>query len=422
MTMDEEVALDEEQLASFLKRMAREIAGTKPSPKTEQLFVGEEAGIRMGALLVKRTYKPEGGKLVPAEEQNPVCLLDVPYAELRPPRVSPLFAADESFAFKRATDVVVQASAYAYAPKTTKTTVGLRFGSISREIVVYGDRVGEYDKTGKPRFSEPEPFESIPVRWDHAFGGFDVHAWKRRGLPGLDAIRPKPEWDLGTATPYHYPRNPCGSGFLIDLDEESFTGLVIPNLEHPFAPLTPSRLAVGDPASWMRGPLPACWDFQALDWFPRCAYLGMIPHYKKEGFAPAEITRGFAPEDLLQTKNFLHVKSRDEYRPELMQSAAPGLTVPSVPPNERFVLTNLHPRKPTFTIDLPGEVPEVLLSLEPGKATLAVARIVTVVLRVDLDEVEVLWCAKFPLPQAITEDDLMNARRVVSWKMPGKKG
>jgi hypothetical protein len=424
MDTEEQVPLDPEQLAHVVQLLARQLATMKPSPKTEQLFVGEVAGVRTGALLVKRTYKPEGGRLVPApdDEQSPICLGDVPCAELRPPRVSPLIAADESFAFKRMTDVVVQASAHAYAPNTTKTTVGLRFGKVEREIVVYGDRRGDFDRTGKPRFSDPAPFDSIPIRWDHAYGGFDVWAWKRRGIPGLDLLKPKPDSGLGYATPYHYPRNPCGSGFLLGLDEQTFTGLSIPNLEHPFAPLSPARMAVGEVDTWMRGPMPAAWDFQPLDWFPRCGYLGMTPPYKKENFPPAEITRGWAAEDLLATKPFLRVKNREEYRPELMQSAAPGLSVTFVAPNERFVLTNLHPRMPTHTIDLPGEVPHVVIELEPGKLTEVEARIVTVVLRVDLDEVECLWCARFPLPPALTEDELLDARRVVQWKRPGQKG
>ena len=154
--MDERVPIDEEQLGHFVRELVRTIKAIKPESPTEQLFIGEEAGVRKGALLIKRTYKPEGSRWVPApdDEQSPVCLFDIPYEELPPPRVSPIIAADESFAFKRMTDVVVQASAYAYAPKTTKTTVGLRFGKIEREIVVYGDRRGEHDIAGRPRFSE----------------------------------------------------------------------------------------------------------------------------------------------------------------------------------------------------------------------------------------------------------------------------
>jgi hypothetical protein len=78
---------------------------------------------------------------------------------VRLPRVSPIIAGAEGFAFRSATDVVVEANAHAYASKATRTTGGLRFGKIVREIVVHGDRRGEFDRTGKPRFSVAAPFD-----------------------------------------------------------------------------------------------------------------------------------------------------------------------------------------------------------------------------------------------------------------------
>jgi hypothetical protein len=105
-----------------------------------------------------------------------------------------------------------------------------------------------------------------------------------------------------------------------------------------------------------------------------------------------------------------------------MQAAAPGLAVASVAPDERFLLTNLHPRKPSHTIELPGEVPRLLIELGPGQAAEAESRLVTVVLRVDLDEIELLWSARFPVPPEMPEDDLIKARRAVTWHHPGRKG
>ncbi|MBK9259034.1 MAG: DUF2169 domain-containing protein [Polyangiaceae bacterium] len=422
--MDERVPINEEQLGHFIGQLARDIEAIKSSPKTEELFVGEMDGVRMGALLVKRTYRAEHGRLVPMtdDKQNPICLGDVPYAELSPPFVSPIIAGDESHAFKRMTDVIVQASAQAYGKNTTKTTVGLRFGKIEREIVVYGDRRGEFDLMGNPRFSEPEPFDSIPIRWDYAYGGFDKWGFKRKGIPFLDAIKPKPEWEIGSATPYHYPRNPAGCGFLLELDKETFTNLAIPNLEHPFAPLVPAAMAVGEVERWMRGPLPAAWDFQPLDWFPRCGYLGATPPYIDEGIPLAEVTRGYVAKDILSIPSFLKAKRHADYRLEFLQSAAPGLAVPLVSPDEQFVLTNVHPEEKSHWFSLPGELPSVLVELAPGNVVEADPKLVTVVIRVDLGEVECLWSARFPLPPELSEEDLLEARRVVQWKRPGKRG
>lgn len=424
--MADRVHIDEEQLGQFIAQLVRdgESQAQGAGSRTEALFAGEMNGARMGALLLKRTYQVERGRLepMPIDQQNPICLTDVPYMEVNAPRVSPLIAADESFAFKRWTDVVVQGNAYAYAPRTTKTTAGLRFGKIEREINVYGDRLGDVDRLGLPRFSDPKPFEYIPIRWDYAYGGFDVWAWRRKGLPFLDAIKPKPEWELGASTPYHYPRNPAGRGFLLELDEESFKNLRIPNLEHPFAPLSPATMAVGTAEDWIRGPLPAAWDFVPLDWFPRSGYLGATPPYLNKGqnIVPAEVARGWAAKDLLSIKSILHTTKASDYRLEFMQAAAPGLAVPAVAPNELFVLTHLHPGEKTHRIELSGEVPSVLVEVFPGKIIEAEPKLITVVLRVDLGEVECLWSARFPLPAEFSEDDLLETRRVVQWKRPGK--
>jgi hypothetical protein len=172
----------------------------------------------------------------------------------------------------------------------------------------------------------------------------------------------------------------------------------------------------------MRGPLPAAWDFQPLDWFPRCGYLGSTPPYKDEGVLLAEIMRGFAAKDILSIKSFLKATRQSDYRVELMQSAAPGLTVPIVAPDELFVLTNVHPVERSHRFSLPGEVPSVLVELAPGNVLEAEPKLLTVVIRVDLGEVECLWRAQFPLPPELAEEDLLDARRVVQWKRPGKRG
>lgn len=420
--MDARVPIDEEQLGHFIHQLARSLATSQPAPKNEQLFVGEMDGTRMATLLVKRTYRIEHGRLAPMpdELQNPICLVDVPYAELAPPRVAPIIAADESFAFKRWTDVVVQGSAQSYGKKINQTIVGLRFGKMEREIAVHGDRYGEFDRLGRPRFSEAESFDSIPIRWDHAYGGFDAWAWRRKGIPFLEVIKPKPEWELGSATPYHYPRNPTGCGFLLELDKESFTGLSIPNLEHPFAAVTPEAIAIGTAERWLRGPLPAAWDFQPLDWFPRCGYLGMVPPYTADGTLPAEVGHGLAARDILSIPSILHAKRPSANRIEMLQSAAPGLAVPSVSSTEQFVLTNMHPEQRSFRLTLPGEIPQVLIQLAPGHVVEADPKLVTVVLRIDLDEVECLWSARFSVPPELSEDELLEARRVVQWKRTGK--
>ena len=337
--------LDVDQLAASV----RELAKTIRKGAGEPVFYGEPDGKRMIAILLKRTYVVENGEcvLAPEPDQAPLCFENVPYEEIRPPFVSPLITVDESTVFKPKTDLVIQALAHAYRPKTTTTNVSFRFGKFLRELVVHGKRTGRWDASqGRPRFSEPEPFECMPIRWDRAYGGFDGAAVDRNAERLELAIsRMPPSLGAYDVTPYHYPRNPCGVGYLMDLDRESFEDIDIPNLEHPFDPLTPERLAVGGPTEWLRGALPAAWDYQDLSWFPRCGYLGLTPSYN-EDHAPGELKQGWAASDILETENVVHATSPKDCRREFTQAAAPGLSVDGFQGNEHFEFRNLHKNKP----------------------------------------------------------------------------
>jgi hypothetical protein len=414
--------LDLAALAESIRQLTATLA--KPD-EDEPLFLARRGGRTLGALLLKRTYKVERGAcvLAPPDEQAPVVLEDVPYGLVAPPQVAPLIAVDEGHAWKPFIDVVIQARAYSYEPDVRRSTATVRFRDVERSIVVVGDRRGEIDAAGRLRFSEPAPFRAIPVRWDRAYGGFDATALRRRGNAAQEQVaRLRPEVDLDE-TPFHYPRNPCGRGYLISLDAESFEGLLLPNLEHPFAELTPERLAVGAEGAWIRGPLPAAWDFQPLAWFPRCAYLGLPPPYLLDGDElPAEIRRGWATRDLLQIPPITHLTSPDRVRLEASQCAAPGMSFPEIAPDERFELENLHATKRRHVLRLPGEIPEVDFELSPGLHTRAHSHLSTVVLRVDLDEVELLWSARVDLPGGFTADDLLDRPRRVRWVRPKEKG
>lgn len=409
--------VDPESLARSIEALTKSLSDAPAPP--DDMAVVERPGKRLCAVLLKRTYAVENGRCVPVseEEQNPLLDDDVPYAELPPPRVSPLFAADDSLAFKSATDVIVQASAHVYSKGVNRTTVSVRFGKHEREIVVHGDRRGEIDSMGRPRFSEAEPIDEIPVRWDHAYGGFDRNGCERSGyvaiLQQLNSLRP--DWDAATSTPYHYPRNPAGCGYLTSLEARDFEGLAVPNLEHPGALLSPARMAVESPLAWMRAPLPAAWDFLDGSWFPRCAYLGLVQENLEDGTVPAEIKRGWCPADLLSSTPVQKITRPDQLRMEYAQVAAPGMSFPRIAPDERFELRNLHPQKPVHTIDLPGEVPRVHLELSPGQWSETTVFMNSVVIRVPLKEVEILWTARLELPAHVSEEDLFHVRRRVEW-------
>ncbi len=385
---------------------------------TEGFAAAEHGGKRWLGLVLKRTYQIRDGRceLAGPDEQELLQEDEAPYDdELETPRVSPPICVNDAQILKARTDVVVQALAYAPTPNTRKLSASVRFGKHEREIVVFGDRVGEFDRMGRPRFSEPEPIEAVPVRYDFAYGGPDLCALARSEDPMrkiLQEARSGEDWLA--VTDYHYPRNPCGLGYLIELDNESFEGLPIPNLEYPFDPLSPARLAVGDPRRWVKGPLPAGWDWQSETWFPRLGLVGMAPSVEDPSEIPAESRRGWAPKDILSIPP-IHQNPDKPLRLEYFQAASPGMSVDDLSPGETFVLKNLHPSRSKIVFRLPSERPRVKLELSAGALTELAIHLDAVVVRPDPGEVVMVWSARVVTALTYTQDQLANMKREVEW-------
>jgi hypothetical protein len=390
-----------------------------PEIPTQQFAQGKPDGERTFGMLLKRTYRIDAnGECEPVddEQQEPVCEGEIPYGDVEPPLVSSVLQGDDTLAFKRETDVVLQGSAYAYRPSVHQTTVGVRFGELEREIVVFGDRIGEWHPTHGPRFTEPESFEEIPIVYDLAYGGLDMTALARYGHPAADMIRTvRPDTKLDVNSPYHYPRNPAGTGFLISLDRESFEDLAIPNLEYAFDPLSPDRMAVGEPARWINAPLPAGMNWQSAAWFPRVGYLGYTRKYELSETQVAEVALGWATEDLLEIPSMLTTLDRMP-RSEFAQSASPGMTVRELPRDAELEFWNMHPDNPLRRVRLPDEAPRVKLGLNAGKMVELETQLNTIVVRTDRDRLILVWCARTPVDREYTPKQLANMRQDVQWR------
>lgn len=382
----------------------------------DEFVQGRPHGTQTLALLLKRTFAVTmDGTCELADEQEPIVDGELLYDIVGAPFRSSVRFGNDTLAFKDRTDVIVQGAAYAYEADTRRTTVGIRLGDIAREIVVCGDRRGEWSSRGTARFSQPEAFESVPVRWENAYGGPDLTALERNGWPfgqALDSARP--EWDLASRTPYHYPRNPCGRGHLIELDRESFEDLPIPNLEFPFDPLTPERLAVGAPERWMHGPLPAAMDWLGSGWFPRSAYIGLVQGSEVPDGQPTEVELGWAAPDLMLTPSILENPSRPP-RQEYFQAAAPGMALSRTLDGSPLEVTNMHPDMPVRVIRLPVEAPHVKLGIKHGRLEELETRLNTIVIRPDVDEIVLTWCARATVNRTYSLEQAEAMRRDVRW-------
>lgn len=98
---------------------------------------------------------------------------------------------------KPSTDVVVVGSAMAPNGKqVTELDVLVRVGPVSKQLKVFGLRVWFKGALGMT-LTPPKPFQSVPLRWEYAYGG-------------MDTSNPK--------TLAHEPRNPVGRGVVADSD------------------------------------------------------------------------------------------------------------------------------------------------------------------------------------------------------------
>lgn len=388
------------------------LAGT---PSTEELVLGRPGGQPQVGLVMKRTYKVGAdGRCEPAPDgdQELVVPRTVLYHELEPPAVSPVVYDNDTAAFRNGTDVVVQGYAQSYGKVIDRTTVALAIGDWRREIRVYGNRRAE-GAGDDLRFSAPEPFEIFPVRYDFAYGGYDARALEGWENPVQATLKEsRPELRVAGHTPFHYPRNPSGRGFLIRADAESVARVQVPNLEFPFDPVTPERLAVGEPERWLEAPLPAGMDWIHPGWFPRLAYLGLAPIPEERPERVPEIDLQWAPPDLLEIPSFAR---QAELRPEFAQGASPGLVFPQLDPNWEWVLENWHPEQPSWRLRLPDEVPDARLGLAAGGWTPLVPHLNAVVIRPDFGEVVMTWCGRAPLEAVLSEDAALQVPREIHW-------
>lgn len=383
-------------------------------PSHERLTSATLTKPPMLALVIKRTYDitPNGSCRL-AEKQYPVHNDVVMYDELDPPQVSAPQWDNDLFALKTLTDVILQGSAHTYGGPVQETTVELNFAHVRRAIKVYGDRRVEWGADGEPRFTPPVKFEEMPLCYDRAYGGQDAIALKRQGDPVeevFDFVRP--EWLFSTTSPYHYPRNPAGTGYVIETDRESIEGIRVPNLEWQGDPLTPKRLGVGTVDAWMGGALPACFDWHEQSWFPRMAYLGEIPEHTIPPNGVPEVVLGLAASDLMEERSILD----QQIHPLFVQGASPGLAVKDLKPDEIFTLVNLCPDAPYKKIQLPGEIPSAVVQLPMRGECILKPFLSTVVIQPDDGKVVLVWSCRSEVQRPYGQPEFININYRVTWE------
>ena len=302
----------------------------------ERSWVQDKNANKIWLVVVKATFdiRPDGSCAL-ADKQVPVLRMGRHHAE--PANSSLLYEADLS-GLKPCTDVLVHANAWAPGGKRASSVdVQLTAGPIRKRLRVFGDRVWERSIVGTLVASAPQPFASMPVTYERAFGGWD----RRAGNPAEHRLE---------------SRNPVGTGFVASAD--GCAGMRLPNVE------APDRLI----GSWKDRPAPAGLNAIECHWSPRRELAGTYDDaWRKarfplwaEDFNPRY--NNCAPSDQ-QSEVFL----RGGERVELVNLCASGqlaFTLPRIYPffETRFGSERVEHRGELCTVIVEPEAPRVIMA------------------------------------------------------------
>ncbi len=383
---------------------------TRPGPTAIQLSSTAEGGAWMLAVLAKRTYavSPDGTLKSPAA-QIPL----VPEPVYHPDTTSILLADTDLIAVKPRTDLVVLGHTYGGGRRSYEATVTVR-GKVAKRILVSGTRVCAAGKKGEIFFSQPEPVDKIELSYAHAYGGSFALPSDTLTAPQrerLDSIAVAVERDFAESMRYEYPRNPAGCGFLLAPTPEAVAALTLPNLEDPLDPISPTRLAVGDPDRWPTMPLPQSTGWFAHDWFPRIAHLGIPPLASPPAEPVQESVRGYAPANLFDNEN----RIADAF--VFSQGASPGMQFPHFRGGETIVLDHMHPTRAQYAVQLPTGIPKIWVDGRKGTLKETDPVIHTVVIEPDADRVTILWRGSAPALRPYLPAELEKMPFKVEWPL-----
>src|SRR4029077_9446591 len=169
--------------AFAVERTIQKIVLPGQTPQGEHIF----------SILVKRTYDiVPGGRCTRAATDKKLVPGDVHYDD---PMNSTVRFESDFVPFKLATDVVLNGRAHApRGQRLTTLTSSLIVGQHRKDILVLGDRVARYNGKQDPVFTDPQPFETMDLCYERAYGGVDIYS-----EPKMQCV---------------YPRNHLGRGYV----------------------------------------------------------------------------------------------------------------------------------------------------------------------------------------------------------------
>lgn len=360
-----------------------------------------EAGRRVITTLIKRTYAlPVDGVPSPLPESLPLVREPVIFVD----GIGELLVqATDCWPYKLGTDVVVHGSVHApNAAPTTEMVASVGIGARTHRVTVIGDRRVEPRPGGGWRFSSPEPFTTLPLTFERAYGGLDASLpWPDSA--SLDAIPDEVPFAefcdrVRSLIPRVYPRNPVGRGYAVFETSARVDGMLLPNFEDPERLLHPDRLFARRPEDWWKMPLAQGFGWVHPNWYPRCLYFGILPEYPApdETAAVEEVARGQLPAG--QSRRAEEAELEQLFDPRMANGAAPGMMWPRLTGGEVATLTGFAPEVSVRCV-LPGG-PQVEIRYR-GEQLAAELSLHTVYFEPDERRVSLTWGATVAVPAAL---------------------
>jgi len=384
-----------------------------PAGTAQQVCGLDDEGRWILSVIAKRTYVfvPQG-QCVVARQQLPI----VREPEFADPEQRLLSADIDLWPFKPRTDVIVNGHAYNHR-RSPSFGAAVRVNQTVKQVAVFGDRQCTLTATDRIVWSAPTTVERVPLTYALAYGGKDMEAEKTHGNPA-ELLAPYlgtdvPSDMIADASPYIYPRNPVGRGYVVEKTREAIDELPMPNFEDPHNLLTPERLVVGAPGRWPTQPLPAglgCMDYGV---FPRIAWLGQVPDFdlSLDSRVFGEIARGHADASILKEDP----QGMGTPSLESANSAPLGLRLPYLKGNDEVELLNLSPHYEKISFRLPRERPKLWVDNRDGTLLTVEPVIHSVLINPDENRVAVVWRGSAPARRPYMNEEMPKMPFAAEW-------
>ncbi|MDX2476327.1 MAG: DUF2169 domain-containing protein [Gammaproteobacteria bacterium] len=307
----------------------------------ELALLADENGRDLMLVMVKATYSiSETGHLQLIEEQIPVNLAGEYYGEAG--KTSLKYAPEANFA-KLSTDIALIGSACApNGAAVIQIDVGLRVGSMSKGLRVFGDRIWMRSSNriyAGWSMSKPQAFTSMPLIYERAFGGVD--------------LSPENEQERISE-----PGNLVGTGIIAK--KSRLEKVCLPNIEDP-------KQLIKSPQD---RPQPTGFGFISPEWQPRQSYAGTYDKAWQDSRMP------LLPQDF--DRRFFNAA-----HPDLI---SPGFLIGTEPVD----IINASPRG-RLQFNLPGNAPIIKVAMVYEEPLTLETQLDSVIINTDDHIVQLLW-------------------------------